>query len=91
MDRFTAAGLTARSAEGSWSLWVEVREEQTAALALSSRGVIVGVGSAAFTDTPATGLLRLSTAQLPEDAKKLDELAQLIALAADGSLRTSPV
>ncbi|GGE68947.1 GntR family transcriptional regulator [Nesterenkonia cremea] len=91
LDRFAAAGLTARSAEGSWSLWVEVREEQTAALALSSRGVIVGVGSAAFTDTPATGLLRLSTAQLPEDAKKLDELAQLIALAADGSLRTSPV
>lgn len=91
LESLAAVGLTARSAEGSWSLWVEVRDEQTAALALSSRGVIVGVGSAAFTEAPPKGLLRLSAAQLPEDSAKLDELAQLIAQAADGTLRTAPV
>lgn len=91
LETFAEAGLTARSGEGSWSLWVEVPEEQTAALALSSRGVIVDVGSSAYAGTPTQGMLRLSTAQLPEDAEKLKELAQLIAQAAEGTLRTSPV
>ncbi len=91
LEAFAGVGLTARSGEGSWSLWVEVTDEQSAALALSSRGVIVDVGSSAFAETPSQGLLRLSAAQLPEDPEKLGELAGLLAQAAEGTLRTSPV
>lgn len=70
---------------------MEVPDEQSAALALSSRGVIVDVGSSAFVEAPAQGNLRLSAAQLPEDPEKLQELARLVSQAAEGTLRTSPV
>lgn len=91
LEAFAEAGLSARSGEGSWSIWVEVPDEQSAALALSSRGVIVDVGSSAFVEAPAQGSLRLSAAQLPEDPEKLQELARIVSQAAEGTLRTSPV
>lgn len=84
---FTSEGLTAHSGTGSLTLWAEVEDERAAALALAARGVVVDVGATAFVSPQSTGLLRLSTAQLPEDAALLDELARLVAQAASGALR----
>ncbi|GGH41754.1 aminotransferase class I/II-fold pyridoxal phosphate-dependent enzyme [Microbacterium album] len=81
------AGLTVRSGPGSLVAWVEVPDERATALALATRGIIVDVGATAFVSPQPVGLLRLSTAQLPEDPGLLDELAQLIARAVDGDLR----
>lgn len=86
VERFAAAGLTARSGPGSWAIWVEVDDEQSAALALGARGIVVDVGRSCLVTPQSTGLLRLSTAQLPEDPARLDELAATVAGAAAGSL-----
>lgn len=86
VERFAAAGLTARSGPGSWAVWVEIDDEQSAALALGARGIVVDVGSSCVVAPRPTGLLRLSTAQLPEDPARLDELAATVAGAAAGSL-----
>ncbi|MGO1182927.1 MAG: aminotransferase class I/II-fold pyridoxal phosphate-dependent enzyme [Micrococcaceae bacterium] len=82
---FTAVGLTVHSGPGSWALWVEVADERSAALALSSHGIVVDVASASHVSPdPKRQRLRLSLAQLPESS--LDELAQRVADAARGRL-----
>ena len=84
---FEGAGLTVRSGPGSLVLWVEVRDERSAALALATRGIVVDTGAASYVRPPAPGVLRFSTAQLPEDQLLLDELATLVRRSVSGDLR----
>ena len=87
LDAFRDVGLTARSGGGSMSVWVEVHDERTAAQGLASAGIVADVGATAFVTPSARGLLRLSTAQLPEDPALLAELARLVDRAVRGDLR----
>ncbi|GAA3655286.1 aminotransferase class I/II-fold pyridoxal phosphate-dependent enzyme [Microbacterium marinilacus] len=87
LDAFRDVGLVAHSGPGSLVAWIEVPDERAAALALATRGIVVDVGATAFASAPSGGLLRLSTAQLPEDPALLAELAGLVARAVGGDLR----
>lgn len=86
LEGFAEAGLSARSGPASWAMWVEVPDERAAALALARRSVTVDVGASSFVSAQQTGLLRLSTAQLPEDPAQIRELAGLVRAAAAGEL-----
>lgn len=89
LNVFAEHGIPAISGEGSLVVWIDVPNEQAAALALGSEGVIVDVGSTSFVSPQASGRLRLSVTQLPEEKVRLTELAQLISRAAAGALRTT--
>ena len=91
LEVLTEAGLSVHSGPHSWTLWVDVDDERSAALALSSQGVIVEVGSSSAVEAPTQGRLRLSAAQLPENRERLGELAQMLTRAAEGTLRASYV
>ncbi|WOF23489.1 PLP-dependent aminotransferase family protein [Microbacterium betulae] len=86
---FAEAGLAVHAGPGSHVIWVEVIDEGAAALALAGRGVIVDVGRTSFVTRQETGLLRLSTAQLPEDPALVAELASLVSRASHGDLRVA--
>jgi DNA-binding transcriptional MocR family regulator len=69
-------------------LWVEVPDERSAAQALATRGIVVDVSATAFVvPSSSAGMLRMSTAQLPEDPALLRGLAQLVDRAVRGDLR----
>lgn len=89
LGAFESAGLAARSGPSSWAVWVEVPDEQQAALALSGEGVTVDVGANSFVSAQPTGLLRLSAAHLPEDAGLLENLGTLIRRASSGELNAT--
>lgn len=88
-DAFARAGLSVHAGAGSHVLWVEATDERAAALALATRGIVVDVSSTSFVTPQERGLLRLSTAQLPEDDALLAELATVVARAVSGSLRVT--
>ncbi len=87
LEAFRDVGLTAHSGPGSMVVWVEVADERTAAQALASIGIVADVGTTAFVSPPAPGLMRFSTAQLPEDPDMLAEFARLVDRAVRGDLR----
>ncbi|MGJ9425858.1 GntR family transcriptional regulator [Nesterenkonia halotolerans] len=90
LDAFAAAGLAASAGPNSWALWVEVPNERAAALNLSAHGLIVDVGSNSYADEQRIGgLLRISTAQLPEDRSLLRGLAHLVLEATECSLNST--
>lgn len=89
LKAFTEAGLTVQAGPASWAIWVEVPDEQAAALSLSAQGVILDVGSGSHLTEQPTGLLRLSIAQLPEDEELLRGLAQLILEATEEGLNST--
>ncbi|MCT1607949.1 PLP-dependent aminotransferase family protein [Nesterenkonia massiliensis] len=91
VEALREAGLKVHSGPASWSLWIEVAHEEKAALALASQGVAVDIGSTSFIEDAGhprqQNYLRLTIAQLPEDAAHLSTLAQMIGKAAAGELR----
>jgi DNA-binding transcriptional MocR family regulator len=89
LEAFESEGLTVHSGAGSMVLWVDVPDERSAAQALATRGIVVDVSATAFVTPSAssTGMLRMSTAQLPEDPALLRSLAQLVDRAVRGDLR----
>jgi DNA-binding transcriptional MocR family regulator len=88
LEAFAAEGLTVHSGPGSMVLWVEVPDERSAAQALATRGIVVDVSATAFVaPSSSAGMLRMSTAQLPEDPALLRGLAQLVDRAVRGDLR----
>lgn len=84
---FAAAGLVVHSGPGSLVVWVEVPDERAAALALATRGIVVEGASSDFATRRGPQLLRMSVAQLPEDAALIARLADTVARAVDGDLR----
>lgn len=89
LEAFTEAGLVAHSGPASWALWVEVPDERAAALTLSAQGVITDIGGSSHIEEQPTGLLRISTAQLPEDQELLSGLAQLVLQATEEGLNST--
>lgn len=91
LEAIAKVGLTAHSGANSWNIWIEVPEEHQAALALSAQGVVVGVSSDSRIQPREQQALRMTITQLPEDPKRLAELAQLLRSAADGTLNKGMV
>jgi DNA-binding transcriptional MocR family regulator len=87
IEAFESTGLTVHSGPASMVIWVEVPDERAAAQGLATQGIVVDVAATAFAVSPLQGMLRLSTAQLPEDPALLRELAGLVNRAARGDLR----
>lgn len=74
--------LTARSGRESIAVWVEVVNEMDAVAFLALRGIAVAPGSKAIVSTVTTQWIQLTTLQLPDSERTLNELADLIARAA---------
>ena len=81
------AGLVAHTGPHSLVVWIDVDNETDALVALATQGISVGSGRKSFVDHPDRGLLRISVTQLPDDRVLIEQLAQIIANAASGSLR----
>ncbi|GGF22066.1 aminotransferase class I/II-fold pyridoxal phosphate-dependent enzyme [Subtercola lobariae] len=80
-------GVTVFAGPESVVVWVEVRDETDALLALARQGISVGAGSKSFVHAPSRPLLRISITQLPDDSVVIGQLARTIAQASSASTR----
>ncbi|MFB2585485.1 aminotransferase class I/II-fold pyridoxal phosphate-dependent enzyme [Herbiconiux liukaitaii] len=87
LEALDAAGAPGRSGPGSLVVWVPVRDETDAVLALARLGIYVGQGSKAFITPQPQAAIRISVTQLPDDARRIRELADAVAEAARGGAR----
>ncbi|NBE93814.1 aminotransferase class I/II-fold pyridoxal phosphate-dependent enzyme [Nonomuraea sp. KC401] len=71
-------------------LWVPVRDEPAALVTLAAHGISAAPGSRYVIGPVPAHHLRLATARLTDDPGELAELADVIALAATGSLGAPP-
>ncbi|MFC9552776.1 aminotransferase class I/II-fold pyridoxal phosphate-dependent enzyme [Rhodococcus sp. NPDC056960] len=83
----TGRGIDAYAGPHSLVVWVAVSDETAALVALARQGISVGAGSRSFVETPAQPLLRLSATQLPDDAERIGQLADVVASAVAESSR----
>ncbi|WP_022873325.1 aminotransferase class I/II-fold pyridoxal phosphate-dependent enzyme [Nesterenkonia alba] len=91
LEAFVRAGLEVSSGPGSWSVWVEVPDEQKAALALSAEGIVVDVAGSCYPSPPGWSAVRIAVAHLPEDDQLLDQLAARVKAATVTAPRPSLV
>ncbi|GLW90521.1 aminotransferase class I/II-fold pyridoxal phosphate-dependent enzyme [Actinokineospora globicatena] len=63
-------------------LWVPVPDETRAMVALAGAGVTVAAGSRCYIDPPAEHHIRIATSHLPDDPRRVADLADLVARAA---------
>lgn len=73
-----ARGLKVQGDDGL-NLWVSVPHEETAIISLAAHGISVGSGSRCFVGPKRGEYLRLSTARLPDDSRRLEEIADRLA------------
>jgi DNA-binding transcriptional MocR family regulator len=73
-----ARGLKAQGDDGL-SVWLSVRHEEDAIISLAARGVSVGSGSRCFVGPKMGNYLRVSTGRLPDEPRRLQQIADLFA------------
>lgn len=86
LDAFTRVGLRASASPDGFVVWVGVPDETSALINLARQGIVAAAGAKSFVNTT-EGLLRFSILQLPEDPRRVDELAGAVRAAVSSADR----